>query len=165
MCLNNLSIVVIVEIMIVCYHNFMDKKFVVKVSTIIDASPAKVWEALIKPELIKQYLFDTEVISDWKVGSSIIYKGEWNGKSYEDKGIILQLVPEKIFESTYWSSMSGISDVPENYKKVTYELTPENGSTKITLTQDNNATEKEKNHSEQNWKMVLDGLKKLLESK
>jgi uncharacterized protein YndB with AHSA1/START domain len=141
----------------------MDKNFVVKVSIIINASLARVWEALTTPELIKQYLFGTEVISDWKVGSSITYKGEWKGKSYEDKGIILQFVPEKLFESTYWSSMSGMPDVPENYKKVTYELALESGNTKLTLTQDNNATEEEKNHSEQNWKMVLDGLKKLLE--
>ncbi len=141
----------------------MSKDFVVKVSIIINASPAKVWEALTKPEMIKQYLFGTEVISDWKVGSSITYKGEWQGKSYQDKGTILKLVPEELFESTYWSSMTSIPDLPENYKKVTYELTPEDGRTKLTLTQDNNATEEEKNHSEQNWKMVLDGLKKILE--
>src|SRR5260370_13943859 len=98
----------------------MNKKFVVKVSRTISASPAKVWEALTKAELIKQYLFGTEAISDWKVGSPIIYKGVWQGKSYEDKGIILKLVPEKVFESTYWSSMAGIPDIPENYKKVTY---------------------------------------------
>lgn len=141
----------------------MDNKFIANVSITIDASPAKVWEALTNPELIKQYLFGTEVVSDWKIGSTIIYKGVWQGKAYEDKGTILNIMPEKLLESTYWSSMSGIPDVPENYKKVTYALTPENGSTKLTLTQDNNATQEEKNHSEQNWKMVLDGLKKLLE--
>src|SRR5260221_14222098 len=116
----------------------MDKKFVVKVLIDIDASPAKVWEALTSPELIKQYLFGTEVISDWQVGSPIIYKGEWQGKSYEDKGTILKLVPEELFESTYWSSMTGMPDIPENYKKIIYELTPENGGTQLTLTQDNN---------------------------
>ncbi len=36
-------------------------------------------------------------------------------------------------------------------------------STKLTITQDNNATEDEKMHSEQNWKMMLDGVKKMLE--
>jgi uncharacterized protein YndB with AHSA1/START domain len=73
------------------------------------------------------------------------------------------VIPEKFLETTYWSSMSGLPDLPENYKKVTYELTPENGATKLTLTQDNNSTEESKKHSEQNWEMVFDGLKKLLE--
>ena len=31
------------------------------------------------------------------------------------------------------------------------------------LLKDNNATEQEREHSEQNWKMMLDGLKKFLE--
>lgn len=59
--------------------------------------------------------------------------------------------------------MSGIADKPENYKKVTYEITEGSNGTQLTITQDNNATLDEKNHSEQNWKIVLEGLKKLLE--
>src|SRR5258706_3209022 len=41
------------------------------------------------PEILKQYYFGADIISDWKMGSSIIYKGEWQGKPYEDKGTIL----------------------------------------------------------------------------
>lgn len=141
----------------------MDTRLNVNIFRMINAPVAKVWNALIDPSMIKQYLFGTNVVSDWKVGSSITYKGEWQGKSYEDKGKILELVPEKRFVSTYWSSMAGLADTPENYKTVTYELAPDGNETKVTLIQDNNASEDEKNHSEQNWRMVLDGLKKLLE--
>lgn len=137
--------------------------YVVKVSTLIHAPAAKVWEALTNPDLIQQYLFGTRAETDWKVGGPIRWKGEWQGKPYEDKGTVLQVVPERLIETTYWSSMAGLPDTPENYKKVTYELKPENGGTLLTLTQDNNASEEDKNHSEQNWKMVLDGLKKLVE--
>lgn len=136
---------------------------IVKASITINASPAKVWEALTKPELIKQYLFGTEAISDWKVGSSIVYKGVWEGKQYEDKGTVLEVTPEKLLVSTYWSSMSGMPDIPKNYKKVMYELEPAEGGTKLTITQDNNATEESKAHSEGNWKIVLAGLKKVVE--
>jgi len=141
----------------------MGHNFIAKVEITIIAPINKVWEALIDPELIKQYLFGTEVVTDWKVGNPIVWKGVWQGKVYEDKGEILRVIPEKLLETTYWSGMAGLSDKPENYKKVTYELMEENGNTKLILTQNNNPTEEDKNHSEQNWETVLEGLKKLLE--
>jgi uncharacterized protein YndB with AHSA1/START domain len=141
----------------------VSKNLIAKQSITIDAPASKVWDALINPEMIKQYLFGTDAISDWKVGSPITYKGSWDGKAYEDKGTVLNVVDEKLLESTYWSSMSGTSDAPENYKNVRYELIPINNGTILMITQNNNATEEEKNHSEQNWKMVLNSLKELLE--
>ena len=139
------------------------KGLVARQSIVIQAPPARVWKALTDPALIKEYLFGTQVSSDWKAGSQIRYRGVWEGKSYEDKGIVLKAEPRKVLESTYWSSMSGLPDVPENYKLVRYELTPEQGGTRLTVTQDNNATEAERDHSERNWKMVLEGLKDLVE--
>ena len=141
----------------------MNKKLIAKATVTINAPAAQVWEALTNPKLIKQYLFGADVISDWKVGSRIIYKGEWQGKEYEDGGTILQLVPEKIFQSTYWSSMSGTEDKPENYATVTYELAKKDGGTLLSLTQDNCKTEEQKRHSEENWSIVLEGLKKVAE--
>ena len=142
----------------------MDKKYVAKATTLIDAPKAKVWEALTNPELIKQYLFGTEVTTDWQEGSPIRYKGTWEGKAYEDKGKVLQVVPEELLVSTFWSSLSGVPDLPENYQTVRYELSTEGDKTRLTLTQDNNATQEAASHSEQNWNMVLEGLKKLFEA-
>jgi uncharacterized protein YndB with AHSA1/START domain len=110
-----------------------------------------------------QYLFGTEVTSDWKAGSPITYRGEWQGKAHQDKGEILHIDPEKLLVSTFWSSLAVLPDVPENYKTVRYELSPENGGTRITIMQDNNASREEAAHSEQNWKTVLDELKQLFE--
>ena len=142
----------------------MKNSYVAKATTTIDVPASKVWDALTKPELIKQYLFDTEVITDWKVGSPITYKGEWEGKAFEDKGKILKFEPEKSLASTHWSPLSGVPDTPENYHTVTYELTEMNAQTEVTITQDNNASQEEADHSTQNWKTVLEGMKKLLES-
>jgi uncharacterized protein YndB with AHSA1/START domain len=141
----------------------MNSKFTAKATSTINAPASKVWDALTKPDLIKQYLFGTEVNTDWQVGSPITYKGEWEGKTYEDKGKILQIEPEKLLVSTFWSSLAGLPDVPENYKTVHYELSPENGGTRLTIIQDNNASQEEADHSAQNWNTVLDGMKKLLE--
>jgi len=133
-------------------------------SVIIDAPASKVWEALTTPEIIKQYFFGTDAVSDWKAGSPITFSGEWEGKHYEDKGTILEVVPNKLFRYNYWSSMSGIEDKPENYVIITYALLEENNNTTLTITQENIPDEKMKDHSEQNWKKVLADLKKLLET-
>jgi uncharacterized protein YndB with AHSA1/START domain len=141
----------------------MNKNFTARATTTINAPVSKVWQALINTEIIKQYLFNTEVISDWKVGSPIIYKGEWEGKPFEDKGEILEIEPETVLRSTHWSPLSGVPDTPENYHTVTYTLSEKGESTEVTITQDNNASEDEKAHSEKNWQTVLKGMKDLLE--
>ncbi len=141
----------------------MNNAFISKSSTTINAPASKVWDALTKPDLIKQYLFGTQVTTDWQVGSPISYKGIWNGKAYEDKGRVLQMEVGKLLVSTFWSSLSGLPDIPANYKTVRYELNTEGKRTRLTITQDNNDSQEEANHSEQNWIMVLDGMKKLLD--
>ena len=141
----------------------MSKTPIAKATATINASASKVWDALTKPDQIKQYLFGTDVTTDWKVGSPITYRGEWKGKAYEDKGKVLKVEPGKRLVSTFWSSLAGLPDTPENYKTVDYELSPAGDKTKLTITQDNNATQEEATEAEKNWHMVLDGIKKLLE--
>jgi len=141
----------------------MSKTPIATATATIIAPASKVWDALTKPEQIKQYMFGTQVTTDWKVGSPIAYKGEWKGKSYEDKGKVLEIEPRKRLVSTFWSALAGLPDKPENYKTVGYELAPEGDRTKLTITQDNNASQEEANEAEKNWKMVLEGIKKLVE--
>jgi uncharacterized protein YndB with AHSA1/START domain len=141
----------------------MNQKYLAHAETTVQASPAKVWAALTRPELIQQYLFGTQVQTDWKEGSPITYSGVWEGKTYQDKGKILKIVPEKLLESTFWSALEGKPDQPEFYKTLRYELTPTGSATRLAITQDNNASQEEADHSSQNWEMVLDGLKKMLE--
>ena len=141
----------------------MIKGLVAKASITVNASIAQVWDALVNPEMIKKYMFGTDVVSDWKVGRPIIWKGEWQGKKYEDKGVILELDPRRLISYSHFSPLSGIPDVPENYHTVTVELAGKGAQTLISLSQDNNDTEQAREHSEKNWRMMLEGLKKLLE--
>jgi len=129
----------------------------------INAPTTKVWDALINPEQIKMYLFGTQTHCDWKVGSPIRFTGEWDGKSYEDKGTILAIEKEKILSYDYWSNFSGVADVPENYQIVTFQLKIVEGKIRLSLTQQNIRSEEAKSHSEENWKMVLNSLKELVE--
>ena len=141
----------------------MDKDLIAKASININASSERVWDALVNPEAIKQYMFGTNVVSDWREGSSIIWKGEWQGKTYEDKGTILQLKPGRKIQYSHFSPLSGFPDKPENYHIVTVEISVKENQTHVLLTQDNNATDEERTDSEKNWEMMLVGLKKFVE--
>lgn len=141
----------------------MDTSLTAKATININVPVAKVWNALINPDLIKQYFFGTNAISDWKVGSQLIFRGEWEGKTYEDKGTIQEITPNKLLRYNYLSSMSGLEDLPENYANITYELSEANETTTLSITQDNVANEKAREHSEQNWNYVLNNMKELLE--
>jgi uncharacterized protein YndB with AHSA1/START domain len=131
----------------------------------INAPAAKVWQGLTDPELVKQYFFGTNLKSDWKEGSPITFSGEWDGKAYEDKGTILEITPGEYVKYSYWSSMSGIEDKPENYANVSYKVIEMDGVSTLEITQDGIKDEASKEHSEQNWQMVFGGLKKILEEK
>jgi uncharacterized protein YndB with AHSA1/START domain len=138
-------------------------KIIAKAEADINAPPSKVWDALTNPAVIKQYMFGTNVVSDWKQGSPIVWKGEWKGKAYEDKGVILGIEPRRMLRYSHFSPLSGQPDTAENYHTVTIELSREGESTLVSLSQDNNPTEKAREESEKNWGMMLGGMKKLLE--
>jgi uncharacterized protein YndB with AHSA1/START domain len=141
----------------------MKKGFVAKTSTTVDAPPARVWDALVTPEMIRRYMFGTTVVSEWKQGATIRWKGEWNGKPYEDRGVILAFEPGRRLRYTHYSPASGLPDTSDNHHTVTIELSEHAGITRVSLAQDNNPTETARDHSEKNWSMMLDGLKRLLE--
>lgn len=129
----------------------------------IKAPIQKVWEALTTPEIIKAYFFGTDAVSDWKVGSTLLFKGEWEGKSYVDKGTILQSNPPFLFEYDYLSSWSNKPDIPENYNTITYSLSEQDGGTQLSITQTNCEDEAQQKHSEQNWMMIMTAMKQLIE--
>ncbi|MEP7255076.1 MAG: SRPBCC family protein [Ferruginibacter sp.] len=142
----------------------MKKNLTAKTSISLNTTAAKVWKALTEPKLIKKYMFGTDVSSDWKEGSTITWSGEYEGKSYTDKGVIKMIEPKKILQHTYLSSMSGKEDKAENYATVTYTLAKKDDKIMLALTQDNNANEKARESSTKNWKMVLKKMKEVVEN-
>ena len=124
---------------------------------------AEVWKGLTDPAIVKQYFFGTNLQSAWKVGSPIIFTGEWEGRAYRDGGIILDIYAPKFLKYTYWSSMSGTEDKPENYNNITYELSEACGETILVIAQDGVKSEEAAYHSEQMWTAVFEGLKKIIE--
>jgi len=128
------------------------------------AAPAeRVWEALTQPNLVAEYMFGAQIDTDWKVGSPITWQGEYEGKPFEDRGTVVAVEPVRLLEVTHFSPLSGQEDRPENYHNVRYELSADDGQTRVRLEQDNNASPEEAEHSRANWQMMLDGLKRVAE--
>lgn len=139
------------------------KNLIAKVEITVDTTVDKVWEALVNPSKIKEYMFGTTVTSDWTKGSAITWKGEMNGKKYEDKGEIFEIVPGKKLWYSHFSPLSKLPDTPKNYHTIMISLNDKKNKTGITLTQDKNGLEKEQAEAEKNWTTMLENLKKLLE--
>ena len=132
-------------------------------ATEINASPAQVWVALTDPQLIKRYMFGSHVVTDWHQGSTIVWEGEYEGHVYQDKGQILEIEPERRLKVTHFSPLSGQQDVPENYRTLLYELTADGDTTRLSLSQNKNASADEAQRAQGNWEMMLRGLKEVVE--
>ncbi len=140
----------------------MDKSLIASKSIEINTKSEKVWDVLTNPEKIKVYLFGTETITDWKVGNSILFQGEYNGQQYKDKGNVLENIENKILKYNYWSGFSGLEDKPENYSLVTYEIEDiADNKVKFTWTQRGFSTKEGQCHTDSGLKAMLEQIKKL----
>ena len=103
----------------------------------IFSTPSRVWDVLIKPEMINQYFTGAETVTSWQIGSEITFTHIYEGKEIKNKGVILNFDPNHLLRYTYWTAFSNTEDKPENYTTITYTLTEINGKTKLGLTQTN----------------------------
>jgi uncharacterized protein YndB with AHSA1/START domain len=146
------------------YPSLTDDKIVTK-TVHINAPTSEVWESLTKPELMKKWMFETElhIITDWKVGTPIVIRGNLNGKNFENNGTVLQFEPKKILQYSHLSSLSRLPDKPENYTILDFRLAPIENQTSLTLTVNNFPTESIYKHLAFYWNVTLEILKRMIE--
>ena len=130
----------------------------------IGVPPSKVWQVLVDPERIREYMFGSQVVTDWRPGSPILFRGEWEGKPFEDKGTIIEVDEPRLLRFTHYSPLSGAPDVPESYHTLTYTLEEIPEGVRVTLTQDNNDTEEAAAHSAEMWRHVVEGVRTAAEA-
>jgi uncharacterized protein YndB with AHSA1/START domain len=138
--------------------------FISRTSIDIAAPRQSVWDVLTDLETLRAVMFGSTVETTWEVGTPILYRGEWNGKSFEDKGVIVEFDPPRLLRTTHYSPMSGEPDAPENYHPLDFRLDDVEGKTSVTLVQANNPTQEAADHSSENWKTALATLKKIAEA-
>lgn len=137
----------------------------------IHASATRVWDAITKPELVKQWQYGSDLITNWQIGSPIVFRSEWEGTVFEQKGTILDVEPQKLVKYTLFFPHSGLEDKPENYFTMTYLLEDTSFQTTLTLIQDDpremppqeSPDESERCLEEESENNVLTTLKQLVE--
>ena len=141
----------------------MYKEYVAEVSKRINAPVEQIWSALINPETIKKYMFGTHVSSEWKEGSEIQWHGEWEGEVFEEKGIILLMIPENMLQYSRYKFNSSARDSADNFNTITIELINDVIGILVNVKEDNNPTVNAKEFSEKVWNQILNNLKELME--
>jgi uncharacterized protein YndB with AHSA1/START domain len=135
------------------------------ISTIVLNAPVeKVWNALTQPELVKQWQYGSDLITDWKVGNEIRFRNEWEGQVFEQWGNVLEIVPNQKIKYSLFFPRPGLEDKPENYFIMSYVLSEENQKTKLEIIQEDNrpGAVQEEPQGEEN--PILQGLKAIIEA-
>lgn len=135
-----------------------------------NTSTQQLWDLLTNPKWTKQYMFGCEVLSDWTIGSPIIWKGKTESGSdiIHVKGEITDINSGKMVSFSMFDPNMGIADRPENYVHLTYQVNSTNEGSKLTIKQDFTGVEDaQKRHDESatGWDMVADLMKQLVEKK
>jgi uncharacterized protein YndB with AHSA1/START domain len=133
-------------------------------TVIINAPIQKVWDALTKPALVKQWQYGSDLITDWKVGNDIRFRTEWQDKVFEQWGKVLEVVPYKIIKYTLFAPRPDLEDKPENYFIMSYVLTEEGEHIKLDIIQEDNRPGAVQEETQGEDNPVLKALKLLVES-
>lgn len=144
----------------------------IKNTITINAPASKVWEVLTQPEYTKIYMYGCETVSDWKVGSSLLWNGSYEGVEMTFvKGSIVEITPFSKLIYSVFDPNSTIEDIPENYLNVTHELLEVDGKTTLNVTQGdyNKVAEGERRYQEssnngEGWNPILVEIKKIAEA-
>ncbi|MDX6181702.1 SRPBCC family protein [Flavobacterium sp. Fl-77] len=134
-----------------------------KSTILINASKDKVWDALTKPEIVKQWQYGSDLITDWEVGSEIRFRNEWDNKVFEQWGKIIAIVPHKLIKYSLFFPRPDLEDKEENYFIMSYILSDDDDRIKLEIVKEDNRTGAviEKDSGEEN--PVLKALKEIIE--
>lgn len=143
-------------------------ELLIRKSIEIDAPVETLWKILTDSKFIVQYMFGCNAETDWKPGSSLLWKGAADGKLYV-KGFVVSIEPPSRLAYTIFDPNSTIKDIPSNYLTMTYDLKKRNDRASVLeITQGDFATvedgERRYKHSLDGDDSVLNGIKKLAEA-
>lgn len=136
--------------------------------TFIATTMELAWQALINPELMRQYWIGSSGparvnISDWQIGSRWEHIRADESKQVDIAGSVVELTPPTRMVLS-WARPSELDD-PAKHSLVAFDLAPQGGVVKLTVTH----SELEKDPDmfkgvSSGWPQILSNLKTLLET-
>ena len=102
----------------------------------IRAPARKVWSALTVPALVKQWQYGSDLLTTWEPGAPIVFRNEWDGQVFEQKGTVLEFTPVSRLKYSLFFPRPGEEDSPENRFFMTYELTEHGDATSVLFRQE-----------------------------
>src|ERR1044072_9151805 len=132
----------------------------------INAPATKVWLALTVPDLVKQWQYGSDLQTTWAPGTPIVFRNEWNGQTFEQKGTVLEFMPDSRLKYSLFFPRPDLEDIPENHFFMTYQLTARGGVTSVLFRQeDPRPSTPDEAAGSAEGPDVLAGLKELVEVK
>jgi uncharacterized protein YndB with AHSA1/START domain len=129
--------------------------------TYIETTPERLWDALTSSEFTRRYWFNTEVRSDWKVGSPVALV---MGGTTTDVGEILDSDRPRLLSYTFRHVLDEEMR-KEPPSKVVFTLEPHGKIVKLTLTHEGFVEGgRMLDGISKGWPAILSSLKSLLES-
>lgn len=102
----------------------------------INAPRDVVWAVVTLPEYVRQWQYDSELMTDWTVGHPIRFSAEWEGQTFEQWGTVLEVDEPSRLRYSLFAPRPGLDDVPENYFTMTYELSDVDDGTRVAFIQE-----------------------------
>lgn len=103
-------------------------------SVLLNATPERVWEALTHPGMTRQYYYNCEVTSDWREGSALRWKGEYQGRDIDAEGEVLEVIPGRMVKYTGFDRLTEGDISRQGDVYVTHEIIPQGSKTKLLTT-------------------------------
>lgn len=102
----------------------------------INSSPEKVWDTLVNPNKTKQYMYGCKPITDWKVGSTLDWKGDFEGNEMIFvTGLVKEYDPPYKLVYTTFNPNSELENIIKNHLTVTFQLKTDFNKVYLTVTQ------------------------------
>jgi hypothetical protein len=78
----------------------------------------------------------SDLLTTWEPGTPIIFRNEWDGHTFEQKGTVLEFTPESRVRYSLFFPRPDLQDIPEHYFFMTYELSESGEATSLLIRQE-----------------------------
>ena len=131
-----------------------------RVERLLSRNPSEVWNALFDSVHAARVWFGSTLETDMRPGGFLRWTGVWEGKTFEDRSIVVDCQEDVYLDALYFSGFSGLAESPETRSRLIIRLSPEGTGAKVVVEQANFQDATSRDHSVVGWNGILDSVEK-----